>query len=81
MHSQVSKRNAEYFISEDRLADDDITEAELRKRVEQAHGTIVVCNVCGSIKEVGTADESGQSDSGALATLTADGDEREVSGS
>jgi rubrerythrin len=51
MHSQVSKANAAYFIEEDRI-DQDISEGELRKRVDQADGTIVVCNVCGTMREV-----------------------------
>jgi hypothetical protein len=51
MHSQVSERNAEYFISEDRLKSD-LDEYDLRCRLEQADGTLVVCNVCGSLKEV-----------------------------
>ncbi len=51
MHSQVSKRNAEYFIIEDRLAAD-LDEDELVQRHEQADGALVACNVCGSLKEV-----------------------------
>lgn len=51
MHSQVSQRNAEYFISEDRIRED-LTEQELRRRHEQCDGSLVVCNVCGRIKEV-----------------------------
>jgi len=52
MHSQVSKRNAGYFIEEARL-NGDFSKAELRRRVEQTDGTIVVCNSCGKLKEVG----------------------------
>lgn len=51
MHSQVSKANAEHFISEGRI-DRDISEAELRSLVEDADGTVIVCNVCGSLKVV-----------------------------
>lgn len=51
MHSQVSQANAEYFIAEDRLAAD-LDEQELRKRHRQADGKLIVCNVCGRIKEV-----------------------------
>ncbi|MDG5778946.1 hypothetical protein VB773_01370 [Haloarculaceae archaeon H-GB2-1] len=53
MHSQVSKRNATYFISEDRLAED-ISESELRERLERIDGALVACNVCGSLKRVDT---------------------------
>jgi len=52
MHSQVSKANAKYFISENRI-DKDISQEGLRKRVNQAGGTVLVCNVCGKLKEVG----------------------------
>ncbi|KAA9399692.1 hypothetical protein [Haloarcula sp. CBA1129] len=51
MHSQVSKANAGHFVSENRLAAD-LDEDELRQRHEQAHGALVVCNVCGKLKEV-----------------------------
>lgn len=52
MHSQVSKANAKYFVSENRI-DKDISQGELRQRVNQADGTVLVCNVCGKLKEVG----------------------------
>jgi hypothetical protein len=51
MHSQVSKGNAKYFISEGRI-DTDISQGELRQRVTQTDGTVLVCNVCGALKEV-----------------------------
>ena len=51
MHSQVSRANAEYFITEDRLKCD-INESELRRRVKNADGTPIVCNACGKLKEV-----------------------------
>lgn len=53
MHSQVSQANAKFFISEDRLRDDDWTPGQLKQRVQESDGTIVVCNVCGRLKEVG----------------------------
>lgn len=52
MHSQVSKANAKHFISEGRI-DKDISQEGLRQRVNQADGTVLVCNVCGKLKEVG----------------------------
>lgn len=52
MHSQVSKANAGYFISEGRLAAD-LDKSELRERVDQADGTLIACNVCGTLREVG----------------------------
>ncbi|MDS0280648.1 hypothetical protein [Haloarcula onubensis] len=51
MHSQVSKANAEYFVTEDRLAAD-LDEEELRERHDRADGALVACNVCGKLKEV-----------------------------
>lgn len=53
MHSQVSKANHEFFISEGRV-DDSLTAEDLLERWEEADGTLIVCNVCGSIKEVGS---------------------------
>jgi len=53
MHSQVSKSNLSFFISEDRV-DDDIDEDDLRGRLERADGALVVCNNCGTIREVST---------------------------
>ena len=38
-------------VSEDRI-DRDISEDELRQRLDRAEGTLVVCNVCGSMKGV-----------------------------
>jgi hypothetical protein len=51
MHSQVSASNLEYFVSEDRVPDH-VGEEDLRERYDSADGALIVCNVCGSIKEV-----------------------------
>jgi Fe2+ or Zn2+ uptake regulation protein len=53
MHSQVSQSNLAYFIEEDRLRRDLDADA-LRERYEQASGALVVCNHCGTIREVET---------------------------
>lgn len=70
MHSQVSKANAKYFIEEDRLATD-MTQYELRDMVDTASGTIIVCNVCGKIKEAGsdTDDSSKEQSQRGLSSL------------
>lgn len=52
MHSQVSSANADYFIDEDRLRDDDLDAADLREKVRETTGSIIVCNVCGRQKTV-----------------------------
>jgi hypothetical protein len=50
MHSQVSARNASYFIEESRI-DEDLDESDLIERVEQADGSLIACNVCGALRE------------------------------
>lgn len=57
MHSQVSQANASYFISEDRLARDDLDAGDLEEMVRETDGNIIVCNQCGALKEVGTDDD------------------------
>lgn len=54
MHSQVSKSNLSFFISEDRV-DADVDEDDLRSRLDRADRrdeALVVCNNCGTIREV-----------------------------
>jgi hypothetical protein len=53
MHSQISKANVGYFTKENRV-DEDINHLELRRRHSKVEGTLIVCNVCGDIKEVDT---------------------------
>ena len=50
MHSEVSLRNAGYFIEEDRVPDD-VTEADL-KAWKENYDSVVVCNPCGNIKGI-----------------------------
>ena len=54
MHSQVSQSNLSYFIDEDRLRKD-LGENELRKRYARSDGALIVCNNCGTIREVESA--------------------------
>lgn len=49
MHSQVSKNNCGYFISERRVDTKAWSEAALRRLVGR-HDTVAVCNPCGSVK-------------------------------
>jgi len=64
MHSQVSQRNASYFISEDRLARDDLDAGDLEQMVRETDGSIIACNRCGRLKEV-DVDEEGDEAGGA----------------
>lgn len=48
MHSEVSRANAEYFVSEDRV-DGDVEEADLVELVQE-YAHVIVCNVCGDLK-------------------------------
>jgi len=57
MHSQVSGRNASYFISEDRLRRDDVDAGDLEEIVRETDGSIIVCNRCGRLKEVDVPDD------------------------
>jgi len=57
MHSEVSQANAEFFISENRLRNADLDEDDLRDILEGTSGSIIVCNPCGRIKEVGVDDD------------------------
>jgi len=54
MHSQVSQANLAYFLAEDRLRED-LDEDALRERYQRADGVLVVCNNCGTIREVRSA--------------------------
>jgi hypothetical protein len=54
MHSQISKSNLTYFIEEDRLRED-LDESDLLERYQRAAGALVVCNNCGTIREVDSA--------------------------
>jgi len=54
MHSQVSRANLSYFIEEDRLRRD-LDESALLERYQRADGALVVCNNCGTIREVESA--------------------------
>lgn len=56
MHSEVSKSNASYFISEDRVGDA-VDEDDLLDLLDR-HKHIIVCNVCGAIKAI-DSDNSG----------------------
>lgn len=51
MHSEVSRNNHEYFIEEERVPDS-VTADQLLAMLERAAGAIIVCNNCGTIREV-----------------------------
>jgi hypothetical protein len=66
MHSQVSGRNASYFISEGRLCRDDVDAGDLEEMVLETDGSIIVCNRCGRLKEVDISDEAPDPDDSGL---------------
>jgi hypothetical protein len=67
MHSQVSVANASYFLSEDRLRCDDVDAGDLTEMVRATDGSIIVCNSCGQLTEVGVpADGDGAGGAGGL---------------
>jgi hypothetical protein len=53
MHSEVSKSNLSFFISEGRVGDD-IDEDDLRARLDRTDGALIACNNCGTLREVST---------------------------
>lgn len=51
MHSEVSKNNASYFISESRVGEN-ISEDDLRGMLGRADGSLICCNHCGALRVV-----------------------------
>jgi len=51
MHSEVTAHNAVYFIDEGRV-DGEVSEEDLRERLDETDGNLIVCNYCGSLSTV-----------------------------
>lgn len=51
MHSEISQRNLEYFVEENRVGDG-VDVEDLERIYQQADGHVLVCNVCGTIRVV-----------------------------